>query len=55
MSSWGCNSVWRLTPAGVGVGTPPTLVVQQDHYHEPEVLGGQLQRSEHITHLPGLG
>lgn len=30
---WGCNSVWRLTPAGVGVGTPPTLVVQQDHYH----------------------
>jgi hypothetical protein len=22
MSSWVCNSVWRLTPAGVGVGTP---------------------------------
>lgn len=22
MSYWGCNSVWKLTPAGVGVGTP---------------------------------
>lgn len=44
-------------PSWGGGGDAPTSVVQEDHCHvsRPEVLGGQLQRSEHITHLLGLG